>query len=108
MRMLFIVLLELLVVRVFKTFFDVESDGEGVKRIRIDGFVVTFHIHEEGLLVAQVVVILNFIRQLHRVCLDKFHRCFLGLFAGLLGRLHPWDAILNRGRGDGRDRLLGC
>lgn len=76
-----VVLLEGYVVGVLDSLFDVESDWERIKRVDIDRLVVTLHIHEQRLLVAQVVVVFDLISKLNRVGLDNLGDCFLGFLS---------------------------
>ena len=68
--MLLVVLLEGQEVWISEAFFDMESDGQRVERIVADGFVVVLHVDEEGLLVAQVIVVLDLVRQLDWIGLE--------------------------------------
>ncbi len=50
---------------ILEALFHVEGDGDGREDILVHGFVVVAHVDEEGLLVAQVEVVLQFVVQLH-------------------------------------------
>ena len=52
-----------------------ESDGQRVERILADGLVVVLHVDEEGLLVAQVIVVLDLVRQLDWIGLKYLRLC---------------------------------
>ena len=52
-----------------------ESDGQRVERILADGLVVVLHVDEEGLLVAQVIVVLDLVRQLDWIGLEDLRLC---------------------------------
>ena len=68
--MLIVVLLEGEEVGVTKTILDMERNRQCAEGILANRLIIVFHVHEQGLLVAQVVVVLNLVRQLDGVDIE--------------------------------------
>jgi len=62
-----VIFLECEVARILKPCLYVEGDWKGIERVLTDCFVITLHIYKEGLFVAEVVVVLDFVRLFHWV-----------------------------------------
>lgn len=82
--MVLIILLEGQIVGVVQTLFHVEGDWQRIEGVLPYGLVVVLHVHEEGLLVAQVVVVLNLVCHLHGIGVVDFGaaRLFLSFLLG--------------------------
>lgn len=68
--MLIVVLLEGEEVGVTKTILDMERNRQCAEGILANRLIIVLHVHEQGLLVAQVVVVLNLVRQLDGVDIE--------------------------------------
>ena len=69
--MFFVILLECDKVGVLQSLLDMESNRKRVEGILTNCLIIILHINKERLLVAKMVIVLNFIGQLDRISLER-------------------------------------